>query len=233
MLVRRLGLAFVMLLVVNVAAAATITWDAYTDFSTASNAAGDTWQYGYAAGQGVSGMDGLFGGYSTPCLGADFDYGWRNVGEGTFADHYVGKRTAASELGVHPFTLPDGTVPYTTVVAWKSPITGIVDVSLSVSSLADGEGADGVGYALYQQGNETALKSGLLDPLASSGTLMQSGLAVSTGDMLYLHVAPRGSNAYDFSGITFSVSQVPEPGAMMLLICGVGGLLAYAWRRRA
>jgi hypothetical protein len=36
--------------------------------------------------------------------------------------------------------------------------------------------------------------------------------------------------AYD--DITMTVNDVPEPGTLMLLTCGLSGLLAYAWRKR-
>lgn len=35
-----------------------------------------------------------------------------------------------------------------------------------------------------------------------------------------------------FDDITMTVNDVPEPGTMMLLVCGMFGLLAYAWRKR-
>jgi len=49
-----------------------------------------------------------------------------------------------------------------------------------------------------------------------------------------LAVADRGSGSLsaEGAGSGFRVASVPEPGSMILLVCGAIGLLAWAWRRR-
>jgi hypothetical protein len=56
-------------------------------------------------------------------------------------------------------------------------------------------------------------------------------LTLSAGENLDFFVYGNHMN-YNAVGLSVTISQVPEPGAMMLIGSGLVGLLAYAWRKR-
>lgn len=240
MSLRRLAQAIVFGSVVSMGAnlaLAAMTWNAYSEFTAGPTAQADTntWQYMYnTAGQnsGYALLDRWGGNGDGPLgdgwtLASSADY-WKNelVMQDTATNH---------ELVLHPFQDAGKGIDYAATVAWRSPITGTVNANFSVTD-RNGGGGDGVEYSLYKNGAAagTTLAHGYVDngPDWTSGPVTANGISVAAGDTLYLQIGARGSYGYDLTGVSFSVTAVPEPTAMMLLGSGVIGLMAYAWRRR-
>ena len=205
----------------------TTTWDAYADFHSDHNLSTDTWQYLYQQENGT--LSGNFSTYGPGPMGFDV---WGNV---LTNYHFVGKDTATDPNGlvVHPYNnQPTDPNPFLSEIGWKSPINGMVKVDYSVTSLAIGPPpADGVSYKLLTSGG-TTLASGTINNGGATGMLSVNGVSVATGDMLYLQIGARSNMNYDLTGVAFTVTSVPEPTALMLSVCGLLGLLAYAWRTR-
>jgi hypothetical protein len=71
--------------------------------------------------------------------------------------------------------------------------------------------------------------------MATAGGKTWPGLIhVKSGDrLIFVNQYAYGNTSYsDFVGIDFTISEVPEPGAMVSLGSGLIGLLGFALRRR-
>lgn len=201
-------------------------WDAYTEFSSTSNTASDTWQYMRAD---VSGTNGSYSSYlaytENPYYGMMWTFG---------ADDGVG--TIGSQMLATPAVGP------ASVIAWMAPqdlVGNTVDVSFSVTELStepDSEviPRDGMDYHLFVDGNATELAGGYVAGMATTGTINVPGITITPGQKLYLQFGMGTVNQwYDHAGVDFTVTgTVPEPSSIVLLSCGLLSLLAYAWRKR-
>ena len=230
---------------VAAAAQADVTWDAYSGFISGPNAqsATNTWQYLSVEGGGFNSGYTLLDRWGNNGNGAAFD-GWTNTQSyDTWHNQMVVKDTANGELRVHPYydTTNPSAPDLATAIAWRSPITGTVDVRFSEtlrSSGGSGELYDGVDYWLYRSGAADAafLANGTVAATgagSTSGTIVRNGISVVAGDMIYLQVDPRGAYNWDMTGVSMSVtSSVPEPSTIILVGTGLVGLIAYAWRKR-
>ncbi len=205
---------------------ADLTWNAFDEFNSTSNTVNDTWQYLYAEGDGSNNTG--YVPFSQYSAGVPDDLpAWRNDVPENW--HFIGKDVNIDPLGllVHPFGPP----AYIAAIGWKSPIAGVVNAELSVTDLNVAEG-DGQDWKLFKSGGATALSSGTILNGGTSGIITVSNISVASGDMLYLQINAGTTMAGDMTGVTFTVSSVPEPSAITLLVCGLFGLLAYAWRKR-
>ena len=63
--------------------------------------------------------------------------------------------------------------------------------------------------------------------VSGSGT----GLAVTAGDTIDF-VLGRVGSGYAVTQLAATISYVPEPPTLALLVAGLSGLLCYAWRKR-
>ncbi len=233
MRVRSIALSFsVMLALVvglSMANGETTTWDAAADFHATGNTTDATWQYGYTtnAGGSMSGYD-LFTAYAG--VGPGYS-AWM-----TDAWNFVGKDPAVStELRVSPWNNGELTDFRTADIGWKSPITGKVDASFSVTdqNTVYHPSFDGVTYWLFKSGSSTALSQGVMADAGTTGTITVPNITVASGDMLYLQIGPGANCSADLTGISFSVTQsVPEPAVLTLVGSALFCLVAYAWRKR-
>ena len=200
-------------------------WDAYTQYSATSNTSTDVWQYLWT----TEGTNTTY----TPLVWWTGTSSWRR--QAAAATYPSIGATSALGLYCHPGVV-DG-VSLSSVFAWQSPISGNVDVSFSITdALVQPENGDnGVSYCLFKQGDTTAWtgSSGTINVGGSSGTIKLEDIAVSIGTKLYLQIGPRsGSMDADSTGVSFTVTSIPEPGTLSLLGIGLVGLFAYAWRKR-
>lgn len=174
---------FAMVLVIGVATAEATVWNAVTDFSYTSNTATDTWQYLYNTTPGINGGYTLFPNSGTTVWGIG---GWTRPETGW---HFIAKGAQDTTLTVHPFYNEVDTF-YTSTIGWKSPISGVVDVTFSEADLW-AAGGDGVGYWLFKQGSATPLASGGINDGGNSGVITVNNVSVASGDMLYLQIDPK------------------------------------------
>lgn len=206
----------------------TSTWDAYSDFSSTSNTASDTWQYMRAEASGTNGGYSRFGTYQN---NAYYGMMWTNGAD-------EGIQTVGGQMGATPGNGP------ASVIAWMAPqnlVGNTVDVSFSVTEIStqpdsDTIPRDGMDYHLFVDGNATELAGGYVAGMGTTGTINVPGIAITPGQKLYLQFGMGTVNYwYDHAGADFTVTgevAVPEPSAMILLSCGLLSLLAYAWRKR-
>jgi hypothetical protein len=210
--------------------AATETWNAYDGFIAGPTAqsSSNVWQYLQNPAHDVNSGYTLFDKWAATGAGVD---GWTSTSpdDGWF---FVAKDTVNGEIRVSPWG-SDASTTRAAVLAWKSPIAGLVNASFSVTDRNPANG-DGVRYWLYKGGADGSawLEKGSVANGGDSGTIVHNSISVSTGDMLYLRVDPNSNYYSDLTGVTFSVSSVPEPGTLVLLGAGLAGLLCYAWRKR-
>ncbi|MBN1853092.1 MAG: PEP-CTERM sorting domain-containing protein [Pirellulales bacterium] len=218
------ALAAVMSLAIDISTTqAGLVWDALDDFSTTSNTSSDTWQYFFNDGSNPNTNYSLFPNYGE-VSGTGGMVGWHRDLNG----HFVGLNsiTTPTELVLHPYIFPT-----TAGVAWKSPITGTVDIEFSLTDRGLDWG-DGVTYRLYKSGVDTALSSGTVVNGGATGTISVDDVSVSSDDMLYLVVGPNGDPAWDSTGASFTISEIPEPSTALLFGSGLLSLVFVAWRRR-
>ncbi len=229
MRLRNLCVAAVVVLAAASSAYATI-WDAFSDFNPTNNAATNTWQYLGINDAPESDY------YLLPQYGT-FPFqsysGW-NAGN-TFPA--IGASDGEIKMQA------DSVVGAAAALAWMSPGAGTVTATFSLAdddlgSLGAGDHPevpyDGVNYILYQSGNAIPLAQGYVANGGASGTISVPDIAVASGSKLYLQIRDDGyNNWYDTTAVSFTVSgTVPEPSCIMLLLSGIVGMMAYAWRRR-
>jgi len=202
-------------------------WDAYDDYAitqASDNTSSNTWQF-FTVSEGAN------TGYSLMDSFGNIGYTHNVLKSSAYGDYpCIGKNTTQGALCANPG--PSGSA---VAIGWKSGLAGTVNVnySFSITSLQDGNGTT---YALYAEGADSALKSGTITTGGASGTISGS-TSIAYGKMLYLQLGPNfkgGTTDYfsDYSAITFSVSQVPEPSSIALLSMTALSLLCYAWRKR-
>lgn len=217
-----------MFCVASVAMAQATVFDAYTEFSSTSNTSTDTWQY-------LSVQDGTSNFANLP-LYSTFPYqsynGW-NTG-----NDFPAVGASGGEIKMQP------NIPYGAAIAWKSSEAATADVSFLVHDVDVGPSTsgdptdgsyDGVNYYLYQvDATPSLLASGYVANAGSSGPIDVDGLSVSSGTVLCLLIDDGTVNHwYDTIGVSFTVTTItPEPTTSVMLIGGLLGLMAYAWRKR-
>jgi len=201
------------------------TWDAYSGFHAADNVATARWQYMYTATAGQNADYQLLDAYSS-------SQGWYRSSD-TYSLPFV--KTDNGEVQIHP----GGNANWeaASVLAWKNLNANTETVNVSFS-LADRDSSayqfsDGIEYWLYSTTSSDFLKHGFMDNGGATGTITtDTPVSVAGGGMLYLQIGPRAYIDCDMTGVTFSVTSVPEPTSLIMLLAGVFGLLAYAWRKR-
>lgn len=213
------------------AMASTMTWNAYDDFISGPTAqsSSNVWQYlQNADGDNNSGYIFL---NKWAYTGAGVA-GWRSTSPDDVW-FFVAKNTANSEVRVSPWGTASQ-AKLASTIAWKSPVAGTVNASFTVTDRDGNNSADGVQYWLYKggAGNADYLEKGIVGIGGTSGVITHSNISVAEGDMLYLRVGPNVTYYNDLTGISFSVTAVPEPNTLALLGVGLVSLLCYAWRKR-
>jgi hypothetical protein len=223
--------AAVLIVAGGVQSARAVTWDAYTDWNiTGVQTSTDVWQYLFMQGQpGTNGPYTAMG-HFVDVVGTNYRYlAWDE--DGTYS-HYFFKMLGVPPTPDVPDILSDFGASYTNVLAWRSPIDGVVDLSFIVRKQTNG--GTGGNYALFQDSDATPLVTGSITGELdnTSGPVTFTNVPVSVGTTFYLHTSPGTQINSDQMGVTFTVTEVPEPGTLAVLSSFLAVLVGYGLRRR-
>lgn len=105
---------------------------------------------------------------------------------------------AALASFVHPGPAKDA------VVDWQSPVTGTVTITGTISS-ADPGGGNGIAWSLYQ--GSSMLAQGTVADASSASLPDLGGVAVTTGQHLYLRVNDAGNTDNDTTDVAWTISE--------------------------
>ena len=193
----------------GIANAATMTWDAVTDYSGATNTAANTWR-------SFSGAQAIVGGYGDRGTNTNnVLLPVHNTTSTTDSWSYSaggGVPTVGTDTSVSGMLALDVDSPNDhscAVIGWKSPITGTVTATFSLTRLdTSNPGSEGEGFALFKDTSTTPLTSAYAGwSYTQTGNITVPNIAVTAGTMLYLDVDCGYWNSNDRTGVTFSVFE--------------------------
>ncbi len=215
-------------------ASGAVIYNAVDDFSDSVNSEGSTWSY-RAASDGVrDGSYGLLGTNAEPGLWSPATPIWR--GSGNYPGIAVNRTGDEIDWigNENYFAWPDQTIwmhppenPGFVALTWRAPEAGIVSIDFSIRDI-DGNDGDGVVWYLDLNTAAGELASGSLSNGASIGGQQVNGVNVEAGDRIHLLINRKGGYIYDSTAVTATITMVPEPSSVGLLIAGV----AMGLRRR-
>jgi hypothetical protein len=126
--------------------------------------------------------------------------------------HFVTNTMQPGEVVVHP------AADARAVIAWKSPITGMVKIDGGVTS-DDANGGDGIAWFINQNQGSSDLAFGDY-PVggheafsAGTGASNLSSLPVTLGDVLYFMVDPKSNFYYDSTQVDVQITQIATAAA--------------------
>lgn len=205
-------------------------WDAYADYNTTgTQTATDVWQYLTAASGGTNGPYTAMPTYSS----SDYMGSWYEIWRANEDYTAYFAKITGGPYGQTDLRADHGDPALNSVLAWRSPIDGVVDLSFQVRKQIDG--GTGANYYLFQDGNATPLSSGSITgggEGSSTGLVTLPNLAVSQGTTFYLQMDPAGDPNTDTLGVSMTVTAVPEPGTLVLLCGGFAGFMVFLRRNR-
>jgi hypothetical protein len=251
--------AVVILLAFAGTALADTVWDYADSYSPTDNSVGlGKFASGYLTGAG--GTFNLFAHYSdTPWEAFHGINRWDDVGNGANSTDSHGNAgintnaTATEELGwgggmyFEPgaTTIMPGTGGTWTAIRWTAPADDWYDISARFTDQQLDGASKSIGVRV-REGTEfgtvlwNAALTGFVGRAANdfndaTGT-NQSGTYtahsyMTAGQTLDFIVESQGP-VFLMTGIGVTISSVPEPSSIALILTGAAGLLAYAWRRR-
>jgi len=231
-----LAVALSALVPASAASAASIVTDFLTSPSQA-NPQGDGWRY--YTGIDTASRTGSYTLLPTFDTTAFIDsagvQAWVNA-IGAFDDITgVGKNTnggttvnvPAGGIYMHPAGVAAGAVS----TSYLIPTTGIYSVAVTIADLATGTdfGSDGIQWFLDRNSSAGNLASGTIANAGTAQSYSNALLSLTAGDELDLIVSSGALNnaAFDTTGITFTINQIPEPASLSLL-----GLVIPMFMRR-
>jgi PEP-CTERM motif len=200
-------------------------YDAAADFSTTSNPNG-AWAYGHCAAS--VGMPGF-----TQFLGAvplgDGIVGWSTNGT-SWTDPNINENPTSSTIidyGINwaPGELAlGGTAPDVAQLRWTCQQDGVYDVNATFTGIQN-NGA----WANWLVSLDSSFNW-----LAIQGNGQYGQTLTYTGELTLTHGETLDflSNGNEMTGLSATITQVPEPCTVVLLGLGLVGLSACAWRKR-
>lgn len=148
----------------------------------------------------------------------------------------VGISTDGNPINAYTVTIPGNTVflhPGTTssadsIIQFTAPTAGAYGISALFSRLDNTNNGDGVSVSIYK--NSALLYSSLVT-LTQPSASASLNVSLAAGDTLSFGVNNNGTVYYDSTGLTGSISAVPEPATWASMILGLG-LVGGAMRVR-
>jgi hypothetical protein len=227
---------------VAVSAQAAMIWDVENDFSSTVNNDTSTWSYRQGSRDANTALpmwdSAVLAGSWSP--GPDVG-GWVTADDYTLDPYVLHNSTGVAQTLQNSVHAPINAVIYgpteckpneNAIISWKSPITGLV--SISAKFIRQQNGGDGVNYYIDLNGSAGNLLNGSVGAGsgATSGALTIDNLPVTVGDRINFVLDNRLVAQCDTTQLRATINEVPEPMSMVMLACGIAGLLAYAWRKR-
>ena len=231
------------------AAFAGIVFDAFDDFSTVINSEASTWSYRSSADDLRDGNYSLLTTVSDsyPLWDQPTPF-WNNAGVPIPG---IGANESGAPLkfvaNSSTFYWPDKSIwmhPYEfglAVLSWRSPSDGVFDISFSFTDMDPNGVTAGFGNGIkwFVDRNDTsgvfALAQGTIaEGGASTGLMTLANISVFAGDRIDFVVSANGNYNFDSTGITATISAVPEPSSLVIALTFFGSLgLAGVWNRRS
>ena len=151
----------------------------------------------------------------------------------------VGVDTGATPVNAYTVTIPTNTLfmhpgaglASDSIVRFIAPTTSTYTLNGMVSRLDNTNNGNGVLYSLFVNGAPVLTGTGSLLPGAGPFAVTYTG-ALKAGDVLSFGVNNNGDVFYDSTGLSGSISAVPEPATWGLMILGIG-MVGLGLRRRS
>jgi hypothetical protein len=222
-------------------ACADFTWDAVADFGS-TNPSNSVWTYEWASSS-AHGLDNLLDDKYEKASGVTgpnqlMSWTQQGVTDPCVVKNFTSSPITIPEWGVTVY--PDKLFMYSgyastsgqaSVVKFTAPADGEYSVEASFLASLAGDNIR-VMKNMTTLGNGTMLMQGSLDN--GSSLPYSAVLSLSEGDTIAFCNAPGYPHNWESGGIDFAaaVTLVPEPTSIIMMVSGIFGLLAYAWRKR-
>jgi hypothetical protein len=206
---------------------ATLIYAAAAEFSASSNPNG-VWSYGH---YGTPGDASTFTAYDVAENAAAIGIGgvtiWHYSLSGNWdpnvAYNTTGSAIVAPWATYAPHTITLGPTNGT-VVRWTASAAGTYDVSATFTDVSSGGGA------AYVYGYVNSVQQ--FSATTSPATWTASALSVVAGHTIDFVAGPEGNGWAIPTRLDATITLVPEPSSIVLLVLGVLGLVCYARRKR-
>lgn len=203
------------------------------------------WYYGYRVTSSGAANEAPDGSYTL--LPASFNGFYRGVGwglrSGSFlASPYIINGSEAANGyenfgGGNRLAMPEYTdvagASWSPVLVWQASASGTADIGYFLRSTNKTNPGNHIQAWLSKWDGVTLTNLAYIDISAYSDTyssLAAAGVLVHVGDQIQLLIGPKGNGAYDGSLVYGSITFVPEPATLIVLLVGAA---LVGWRRHA
>jgi hypothetical protein len=223
----KLALSLLLLLLLTLSASAQV-FDASGDFSITNGNPNGTWTYGWSTT-----LTSTLNNYNTGVLDGNSNQVWYDSTHVSLGAPSAFNNPNAVQQGVlpaHTAGFHPGSADEISHFVWTSPLTGVISLSATFLPVDSG------GTTVYILDNGVTIFSAAVFQGTGGSPMFSSLLPVLNGDKIDFAVdfssGPGDTNFFnDSTGLNATISVVPEPGTVSLLIVALG-IAAVTFRRR-